>query len=337
MIYNKKILFIFYTICWAVLAVSLLVSYLVGVSGIPILDALTLNASKLSNAQLTILMNLRLPRTIIAATAGMCLGVVGAVFQGLFQNPLAEPYVLGISSGASLGATIAIVLGLNGVMFIFSGVALFAAVGAIGTVLIVLAVAGMKGNRNTTVLLTGISISYFAASISTVITVLNADKIRTVTLWSMGSFTSSTWDKVIALVPLSLVGLVVIFIFLRELNAIAAGEKQARGLGVSVGTVRIILILTSTIMVGLSVAASGIIGFVGLIVPNGLRRVLGADFRRVVPASALVGAIFLVWCDTIARVLFAPSEIPAGVVTALIGTPCFVYLAVKGRGRRVSH
>lgn len=336
---------VFYVVSIPLLLILMIYSYTVGVANISIGDALAVAFSKLpfvggnfdishiSNAHLTILTNLRLPRVLLAAVSGMSLAVVGAVFQGLFQNPLAEPYVLGISSGASLGATIAIVLGLNTFFGFFSIVSLYASAAAILTVLFVMVIAGVRGDRMSTVLLTGISIGFFASSVSTVLMVLNQDKIKTVTMWSMGSFTSATWDKVAATVPLSIVGLCVICVFLRELNAISIGEDSAKSFGISVYAVRRILIITGSAMVALTVAAAGIVGFVGLIVPNALRRIFGANFRKIIPASAVTGAIFLLVCDTLARVLFAPSEIPAGSITAFFGTPFFIFLALRRRGQ----
>ncbi len=333
-----------YLLSAVLLVLVMTFSYTQGVADISLWKALSVLMSKLpfvgrlfdvsdvSQSHLTILVNLRLPRTLLAAASGMSLAVVGAIFQGIFRNPLAEPYVLGISSGSSLGATLAIVAGLSARFWVFSGPSTAAALGGLITVAVVMAASGKRPSTGRT-LLTGIAISYFTSSLSTVLVVLSPDKIKTVTLWAMGSFSNSSWEKVISTIPLSILGLMVICLFLRDLNAISADEDQAKTLGVPVGAVKLALIATGTIMVGLSVAAAGIVGFVGLVVPNAVRKITGADFRRIIPVSAFWGAGFLVICDTLSRILFSPSEIPVGAVTALVGSPVFVYMLISGRER----
>lgn len=335
---NKWEKTIFYSFLLLVLLLLMAMSYTIGTVSISKVDAIQLVFSKLpiirnfvsppeiSSGQITILLNLRLPRVLLSFFCGGALAVVGAVFQGIFSNPLAEPYVLGVSSGASLGATIALILFGETMFFSFSTTSIFASVGAILTVFLVLTLSSLHGGKMSTMLLTGIAFSYFASSVSTILMVLNEDKIASVTLWSIGSFTNSSWDKVKLVIPALLIGLAILFFFYKELNALSLGEELAISLGVPLITTRYILITVSTIMVAVTVASSGIIGFVGLIVPSFVRMITGSNYKSLLPTSFLVGGIFLITCDTVARLL---NEIPAGAITALIGTPIFIFLAIK--------
>jgi len=290
------------------------------------------DVSDVSTGYMVILLNVRMPRVLTAALTGMCLATVGAAFQGLFMNPLAEPYVLGVSAGASLGATIAVVLGFNTFFLFFSPVSFFAMVGAIVAVVVVIGISEMKGGmRSANLLLTGISIGFFTNSISTMLVVLHADKLKLVTLWAMGSFNASSWPKTLALLPVAVIGIAVLLVFAREMNAIATGEEAAQSFGVPVHAVRLIVIVTGAIMIAGTVASAGMVGFVGLIIPNAARMLIGPDYKKLLPLSALLGAGFLTLCDMLARTVFAPSEIPAGAITALIGAPFFVYMILKQR------
>ena len=328
----------------ALLFVLMVASYMSGIADISVSAALRaffcrvpflgnmIDTSDISSGHITILLNVRMPRMLTAAMTGMCLAAVGAAFQGLFMNPLAEPYVLGVSAGASLGATVAVVLGLQSFYLFFSPVSFFAMIGALLAVGVVLLISEMKGGmRSINLLLTGISIGYFTNSISTMLVVLNSDKLKTVTMWAMGSFNASSWPKTIALVPVAVLGVIVLLVFARELNAIATGEEAAKGFGVPVHVVRLIVIAVGALMVAGTVAAAGMVGFVGLIIPNMARMIVGPDYRRLLPLSAILGAGFLTLCDMLARTVFAPQEIPAGAITALIGAPFFVYMILKQR------
>ena len=344
LIQSKKGLRILLLASAALLLFFMILSYMSGIANISIPAAIRAFASRLpfvgsmidvsdiSSGHMTILWQVRMPRVLTAALTGATLAAVGAAFQGLFMNPLAEPYVLGVSAGASLGATIAVVLGLNTFFWFFSPVSFFAMLGALLAVGVVLLIAEIKGGmRSANLLLTGISIGYFTNSISTMLIVLNSDKLKTVTLWAMGSFNASSWPKTIVFLPIAILGIAVLMVFARELNAIATGEDAARSFGVPVHIVRLIVILTGAIMTAGAVASAGMIGFVGLIIPNMARMLVGPDYRRLLPVSVILGAGFLTLCDMLARTAFAPSEIPAGAITALIGAPFFVYMILKQR------
>ena len=328
----------------ALVFVLMIASYMSGIADISVSAAVRaffcrwpiigpmIDVSDISNGHMMILLNVRLHRVLTTAMAGICLAAVGATFQGLFMNPLAEPYVLGVSAGASMGATIAVVLGLQSFYWFFSPTSFFAMLGALMAVGVVLLISEMRGGmRSTNLLLTGISIGYFTNSISTMLVVLNSDKLKMVTLWGMGSFNASSWPKALALVPVTVIGMVVLLIFAREMNAIATGEEAAKSFGVPVHVVRLILIATGAIMVAGTVASAGMVGFVGLIIPNMARMIVGPDYRRLLPLSAVLGAGFLTLCDMLSRTIFAPQEIPAGAITALIGAPFFVYIILKQR------
>ena len=344
LIKSKKGLRALFAASAALLLILMFVSYMSGIANISAGVAIRaffcrwpligqwFDVSDISNGHMIILLNVRLPRVLTGALTGMCLAVVGASFQGLFMNPLAEPYVLGVSAGASLGATIAMVFGLNTFFLFFSPVSFFAMLGALAAVGIVIVISEIKGGmRSANLLLTGISIGFFTNSISTMLVVLNADKLKMVTLWAMGSFNASSWPKTLALLPVAILGILILMIFAREMNAIATGEEAAMSFGVPVHLVRLIVIVTGAVMIAGTVASAGMVGFVGLIVPNAARMVVGPDYKKLLPLSALLGAGFLTLCDMVARTVFAPSEIPAGAITALIGAPFFVYMILRQR------
>lgn len=279
-----------------------------------------------------IVLNIRLPRIVAAAVIGMGLSVVGAAYQGMFGNPMADPYILGVSSGAALGASIAIIFASNKSVGGFSLVTLSAFVFALLTVFVVFSIA-KSGSMvsNTHLLLAGVAVSFFATSLISVMMIFNKERIEKITFWMMGSTAYTTWKQVMLLLPVVVLGTVTISFFARDLNIISAGEKEAKSLGVEVGKVKRILLVICSIIVASCVAVSGIIGFVGLIIPHTIRLIMGFDNRVVLPFSAAAGAIFLVLCDTIAR---APtSEIPVGVLTAIFGAPYFISVLLRSKRR----
>ncbi len=279
--------------------------------------------------QSPIFWNLRLPRIILAVLVGAALSVCGAAYQSIFRNPLTDPYVLGISSGASLGAAVAILLGLQTLLL---GVGACALVTGILTIVIIYRIASM-GNRMhvTTLLLTGVCITFLISAIISFLMVLHQDKMDSIIFWTMGSFASATWIDVLFVAPVVAVGIAVVMYFGRDLNLLLAGSETARSLGVEVEKVKKWLLLVTTLMVAFCVSTCGVIGFVGLVVPHCIRLVVGPDNRKVVPLSVLVGGIFLLLCDTLARTLMIPAELPVGCLTALVGAPLFIYLLYKNK------
>lgn len=279
------------------------------------------------NGESVIFWNLRLPRIILCVLVGAVLSVSGATYQSIFRNPLTDPYILGISSGASLGAAAAILLGLDKYQF---GIGLAALAVALLTVLLIYRIASIGNRMHTaTLLLTGVCFTFLATAIVSFLMVINQDKMDRIIFWTMGSFATTTWDDVLIVLPVALAGILVTLFYSKDLNLLLVGSETAKSLGVEVEKVKKILLLATTLMVAFAVSACGVIGFVGLVVPHCVRLVAGYDNRLVIPYSIFVGGIFLLLCDTLARVTLIPSEIPVGSVTALVGAPMFIYLLYK--------
>ena len=281
-----------------------------------------------------ILWKLRIPRVMLAAIVGAGLSVVGAVFQGLFKNPMADPFVLGVSSGGALGATIAIVLGSQFILSSFF-VPVFAFVGALITMAIIFFITHLSRTQDmSTLLLAGVAMNFFSAACVSIIMFMNHDEINKIVLWNMGSLAGASWQQVLLCLPFVLVGIIVFLIFRRELNAFLLGNEHAQSFGIPVRFVRKILIVVSALIIGIIVSISGIIGFVGLIIPHITRLIVGSNYKVLLPFSIVYGAGFLVFCDTVARLMVLPSEMPVGSITALFGAPFFIFLLVKNRRGR---
>jgi len=282
-----------------------------------------------------ILFKIRVPRVLLAAAVGSSLAVAGAVFQGLFRNPMADPYVIGISSGAALGAVFAMLSGFSLALGGFGAVPLFAFAGGIATIIAVYSMARV-GNAVPvmTLLLAGIAVSAFLSALVSLLTYFAGEKLHQVVFWMMGGLSGATWQQVMVMVPYALVGYICVSLFSRELNAMLLGEETASHLGVNTERVKKILLVGASLLVAAAVSTSGIIGFVGLVVPHFVRLVAGPDHRFLIPASALLGAVLLIATDLLARIIIAPAELPVGIITALIGAPMFVYLLKKRRMKR---
>lgn len=272
---------------------------------------------------------LRLPRIVLSVMVGASLSVCGAAYQSVFRNPLTDPYILGVSSGASLGAAVAIIAGLQ---FYLWGIGAFALATALLTVLLIYRIASI-GNRlhTTTLLLTGVCITFLITALISFLMVLHQDKMESIIFWTMGSFASASWLDVALLAPVALVGIAVVIYHSKDLNLLLAGSETAQSLGVEVEKVKRTILFFTTLMVAFAVSTCGVIGFVGLVVPHGIRLVTGADNRKVVPYSIFVGGLFLLICDTLSRTLLPPSELPVGSLTALVGAPLFIYLLYKNK------
>lgn len=272
---------------------------------------------------------LRLPRVIMSVLVGAVLSVCGAAYQSIFRNPLTDPYVLGVSSGASLGAAVAILLGLEAWRWGVGGMALLA---ALLTVWLIYRIASV-GNRmhTTTLLLTGVCLTLLISAVISFLMVLNQEKMDAIIFWTMGSFGSASWTDVGVLTPVAAVGIGVVIYFSRDLNLLLAGSEAAQSMGVEVERLKRTLLLATTLMVAFAVSSCGVIGFVGLIVPHAVRLVAGSDNRRVVPYSMLCGALFVLLADTLARYMLRPSELPVGSLTSIVGAPLFIYLLYKNK------
>ena len=298
-------------------------------SRIPIINRI-INTSAIKTTSVIILMQLRLPRIILACLVGAALSVVGASFQGIFKNPMADPFVLGVSSGAALGASITMVF-LKEIEFLgLSIIAFNAFLGAIVTTFLVYNIAKVgRKVPTTTLLLAGISLNYLLSSIISLIMTFNREQIERIIMWTMGSFSTGSWKEVYLLLIIVIPSIILITIFARDLNIMLLGEENARSLGVNVEGLKKYILIISTIMIAAVVSVSGIIGFVGLIIPHGVRMITGPDNRIVIPFSAIAGAMFLIICDTLARSIVPPSEIPVGIITSIFGVPFFIYLLYK--------
>lgn len=297
------------------------------------------NGQDLAAVDRIVITSIRLPRVIMGAMVGAALAVSGAVMQGLFRNPLADPGIVGVSSGASLGAVAVIVLG-GTVLSPFSEIAgtnalPFAAfLGGLASTYILYSIATREGRTSVaTMLLAGIALGAFALAITGLLIFVADDlQLRQISFWSLGSLAGATWEKVVSVIPIILPALAASLYLARGLNALAFGEAAAVHMGVSLQTIKNVAIFAIAAATGAAVAVSGGIGFVGIIVPHVLRLMIGPDHRYLLPASGLLGAIFLLLADCVSRSVVAPAELPIGIVTAAIGAPFFLWILLRRRG-----
>lgn len=298
------------------LAAAIILAVLLGAERLPIFD--------LSEQQASILFDIRLPRILLGACVGASLAVAGAGLQSLLRNPLAEPYLLGVSNGAALGTMVAFVffqsLEITRPLLAFAG----AGIASIAVYRMAKSRSGMNVER---LVLSGVIVTTFLSSVIVMLTtLLDAAKLRSFTFWLLGDLSQASWNGVYLSLGAVVVGTIVLVSQARALNLMMVGERDAFDFGVEVGRVRMLVFGSASLVVGAAVAASGSVGYVGLIVPHLVRLIVGSDNRLVVPLSAIAGAIFVVFADTIARTAIAPRELPVGAVTALIGAPMFIYL-----------
>ncbi len=286
-----------------------------------------------NESYLNIIMQVRMPRVLFALIIGMGLSLCGAIMQAVVQNPLADPYILGISSGASLGATFAILVGFgSGAMLAQLGVAFGAFVGAMITSVAVLVLSSIGGKATSVKLvLSGVVIGALCSSFSSLIIYFanNAEGIKTVTFWSMGSLASASWQKAPVLAVIVLLGCVAFLFQHRVLNTMLVGDESAITLGINLSAYRKLYMIVTALITGTMVAYAGMIGFVGLIVPHISRGLFGADHKRLLPGTLLLGGLFLIWSDILSRTLITNVELPIGIITSVIGSPLFIYMIVK--------
>jgi iron complex transport system permease protein len=305
--------------------IKILLSYIPGLKELVSLEGI-------SAATVSIITKLRLPRIILAIMSGAGLAAVGSTMQSLFRNPMAEPGVLGISSGAGLGATIAIVAGFGNTVFGLGAAAIAAFIGALLTILVVYNISRTGSRLSQTVLiLAGMAVSFMNSAIIQLLMIFRRDRMDYIMMWTMGSFSTAGWNKILILFPFLIVGLTLILIHTRHLNVISTGEEAAKSLGVEVEKVKKTLVIVCSVITAACVATGGIIGFVGLIIPHVLRLLVGADQRKLMPFSIVGGAAFLLICDTLARTIAPPAEIPVGAITAVFGSPFFIALLIRGK------
>lgn len=279
-----------------------------------------------------IFIHVRVPRIILASIVGAALACAGVVFQALLRNPLADPYILGISSGAGLGVIIAVICGFTWTLWGRSPIAIFAFAGAIGTVWLVWLIGRITGRSHVTgLLLAGVVINaFFSAVIMFLTSIARSEDLQTTIFWLMGNMTaiddlSVLWVSATCIIA----GVTALFFIAPQLNAMSFGSDDAQGLGINTRRTQHLAFSIAALITAITVSLCGLVGFVGLIVPHGARLVFGPDHRQLLPISAIIGAIFVVAADTVARTIVAPAQIPVGVITALLGGPFFLFLLVK--------
>jgi iron complex transport system permease protein len=310
------------------LLACLILSLNIGASSIDIISAISGDPSK--SPDLAILLQHRIPRTLLAALVGASLSVTGAALQAFLRNPLADPYIIGVSGGAALGGTVAIIMGIGA--FAFSGVSAFAFIGSMAATFIIFSLSTGRGRfSNYEILLIGVVFNSFAAAIIMFLkTIVKSEKTLELLLWLMGSLTAegTGMGKILILTVIFSTGFLLLYGNANYLNALSLGEEHAESLGVDPARLKKIVFIAASLLVSGAVSLTGMIGFVGLVVPHGVRLITGPDNRILLPVCAIAGSIFLVLSDIVARLLFPifTTETPVGVITAFIGAPVFVYL-----------
>ena len=274
-----------------------------------------------------IIWELRIPRLIMAMLTGMTLAGVGGAFQGILRNPLADPYILGVSAGAALGACSSIALQYVTGLYLMHILPVFALLGASLSILLVYLFSRKKNHLPMTdLLLAGVAVNFFFSALITILLAVSSRELHSMVFWLMGDLSTANWQKIsLIILPVFLGSFLLIFSSL-ELNAMALGEEEALHLGIQTEKLRLKIFLIGSVMIAIVVSFTGLIGFVGLVIPHIARLVVGPDHRIMLPVSALIGAAFLIFCDTMARTIIAPTEIPIGAITAIIGAPLFIHL-----------
>ncbi|MEK5058057.1 iron ABC transporter [Paenibacillus sp. FSL H7-0326] len=282
-----------------------------------------------------IIMKVRLPRVLLGMLVGAALATAGAAFQGVLRNPLADPYTLGVSSGASVGAAVMIYFGLQYAILGEWMLPLVAFVTGIITLWAVLALASEGGRIPThSLILSGVIMQSFLGAFVSFLTAMSKDTVNQILFWTMGSLSLRGWSYTAILFPYLIIGIVFLWSRGRALNLLALGERQAAHLGVKVEWLKLSVLIVATLLTAAAVSVAGVIGFVGLVIPHMLRLLVGPDYRLLIPLSAIMGGIFLAWADMGARTILAPVEIPLGVVTAFVGAPFFAYLLHRSKKLR---
>jgi iron complex transport system permease protein len=325
----------------AALLVTALVGVAVGPAGVPLQATVRILVSHLPGIDIAqsvpatwqdIIWEVRLPRVLLAGVAGATLAIAGATYQGVFRNPLADPYLIGVATGANLGATIVLVSGADASTHGLSLLPLAAFAGALISVVLVYGVARAGGAApGTTLVLAGVALSSLATAITAYLMLKNTTNSLTIMSVVLGGFNTATWVKLAWVLPYAIPSLIVILAHGRILNVLSLDEQQARQLGIDVERTKIVLLGAASLAAAAAVSVSGTIGFVGLIVPHAIRLVWGPDNRALLPMSLLLGAAFLIGADVVARTIDEPSEIPVGIITAFCGVPFFLFLLRRSR------
>jgi iron complex transport system permease protein len=316
------------------LGIALILSLAIGsvfLSPAQLWDTLIGHGTQVSNA---ILWDIRLPRTVLIALTGMALGGSGAAYQGLFRNPLADPYLIGVASGAGLGAVVAMTIQWPYSFWGLMAIPMAAFAAGLLTIFIVYSLARVgKTIPTTNLILAGVAFSSFATSLTSFLMLRSTDDMRRALGWLLGGATQSGWTAVLAILPYLIIGLGILTFSGHALNLLQFGDDQAQQLGLNVTRTKTILLIAASLATAAAVAFSGIIGFIGLIVPHVMRMWFGADYRRLIRLSIIGGAAALILSDVVARVVIAPQEIPVGIVTALVGAPFFLWVLRRAKNQ----
>jgi len=326
-----------YALALGILFFAILLSISVGSVFIPPADlwrVLTGKAPLAVSQAATIVLTLRLPRTALVLLTGAALGTSGAAYQGLFRNPLADPYLIGVASGAGLGAVLAMSIQWPYTPAALLAVPAAAFIGALGTVFLVYFLARIgKTLPTTNLILAGVAFSFFASALTSYLMLRSTGELRRAIAWLLGGSAQAGWGPVLAVLPFLLPGLAVLLLSGHTLNLLQFGDEQAAQMGLPVTRARTVILAAASLATASAVAFSGIIGFIGLIVPHLVRLAFGADYRRLLPLSLLGGAAVLLLSDVLARVLLAPQELPVGIVTALAGVPFFLWVLRRAKNQ----
>lgn len=348
LIYKPTIsrLIIFYLLLTFVLTATIVIGVSIGSVSIPVKEVIYIFWSELtgftvpmeiSDNNKNIIISIRLPRVVLAGLVGASLAIAGAAFQGLLRNPLADPYTLGISSGASVGAVMTIFFGISLPFIGKFTLPLLSIVCAFITMMIVIFFARLldRSLRVETIILTGIIFSSFLGALISLMIALTGEELRQIIGWLLGSVSMRGWNYVLIILPFFVIGSFLLIMNSNELNVMSFGEEQAQHIGVAVHYKKMLIMIAGSILTGAAVAVSGTIGFVGLVIPHFIRLVIGPNHVHLLPASILVGSSFLIIADLVSRTVISPAELPIGVITALIGAPVFALILlrqnVKGR------
>lgn len=287
--------------------------------------------SDLSQGSLVIIWTIRLPRILLGFLAGAGLAVCGAGYQGIFKNPMADPFILGVSSGAALGAAIGIVMNFSAGFWGFSGITILSFVGSFLAIGLVYGISHVGSKVPvSTLLLSGVAVNSTLSSIMSLIMMLNRNSMDQIMFWTMGSLNGKGWEQIVTVLPWFIAGLVVLFLSTSDLDIMLTGEETATQLGVNVEAVKRKILIASSVITAAIISVTGIIGFVGLVVPHVVRLITGPKHRILLPMSMVFGGVFLVICDTLARSITS-SELPVGVITAVCGGPFFLYLLRRSK------
>lgn len=319
-----------YTLSVVTLIVAIWLGVSIGSVKVPISTLWNIGADEIAT---NIFWKIRMPRVILAGLVGASLAISGAAFQALLKNPLADPYTLGVSSGASVGAVATLFFSISVPFLGMYTLPVFSMIGAFGTMLLVILFAKLvdRSMKMETLILTGIIFSSFLGSVISLMIALTGEELRQIISWLLGSVSMRGWSYVQMALPFILIGTFLLWLNRRELNAMLFGEERAKHLGVDVKKRKMMILIGGSMLTGSAVAVSGTIGFVGLVVPHMTRLLFGSDNRHVLPLSFINGASLLIICDLVSRTIIAPTELPIGIITAFIGAPVFAFIFFKQR------